>query len=434
MLKAPRPGTVKTRLAATIGDDPATQLYRELGAATVATVQRAGWPLTIWYTPADAAAEMRSWLGTTIDLQPQPDGDLGARMAAAVAAAEPGSRLILLGGDCPGITVEVLRAANDALTRHAVVMVPSVDGGYVLLGGTCPFPDLFSHMEWSTSTVASETRRRLEASGTSWAELPALRDVDTADDARALGLASPHLTSSRPHITSSRPHVLTSQAWRVVAAVAVVLALLFGGRRLASLLPGVVTWIDGLGAWGPLAFVAAYAIAAVAFVPGSLLTLAAGALFGLGRGVAIAFVGATVGATLAFLVARYAARARVEQAVRGDARFAAIDRAIGRDGRRIVFLLRLSPIFPFNLLNYGLGLTTVRLRDFVVASIGMLPGTLLYVYYGKLAGDVAALAGGAAPARGVGHYAVLGLGLAATLLVTILVTRMARRALTEAVA
>jgi len=420
MLKAPRPGTVKTRLAAGIGADTATQLYRELGSATVATVQRVGWPLTIWYTPADAADEMRSWLGHTGGLRPQPDGDLGARMAAAVAAAEPGSRLILLGGDCPGITVEVLRAAADALTRHAVVMVPSVDGGYVLLGGTCPFPDLFSDMEWSTSTVANETRRRLQASGTSWAELPALRDVDTADDARALGLASPHIQSSR--------------AWRVVAAVAVVLALLFGGRRLASLLPGVVTWIDGLGAWGPLAFVAAYAIAAVAFVPGSLLTLAAGALFGLGRGVAVAFAGATVGATLAFLVARYAARSRVEQAVRGDARFAAIDRAIGRDGRRIVFLLRLSPIFPFNLLNYGLGLTTVRLRDYVVASVGMLPGTLLYVYYGKLAGDVAALAGGAAPARGVGHYAVLGLGLAATLLVTLLVTRMARRALKEAVA
>ncbi len=415
MLKAPRPGTAKTRLAAGIGADAATQLYRELGAATVATVQRAGWPLTIWYTPADSAAEMRSWLGTTIDLQPQPDGDLGARMAAAVAAAEPGSRLILLGGDCPGITVEVLRAADDALTQHAVVIVPSVDGGYVLLGGTCPFPDLFSHMEWSTSSVANETRRRLEASGTSWVELPALRDVDTADDARALGLAS--------------PHVQTSRAWRVVAAVAVMLALLFGGRRLASLLPGVVTWIDGLGAWGPLAFVAAYAIAAVAFVPGSLLTLAAGALFGLGRGVAIAFVGATVGATLAFLVARYAARARVEQAVRGDARFAAIDRAIGRDGRRIVFLLRLSPIFPFNLLNYGLGLTTVRLRDYVVASIGMLPGTLLYVYYGKLAGDVAALAGGAAVEKGPGYYAVLAIGLIATIAVTAVVTRTARKAL-----
>ena len=89
-------------------------------------------------------------------------------------------------------------------------------------------------------------------------------------------------------------------------------------------------------------------------------------------------------------------------------------------------------MFPFSLLNYGLGLTQVRFADYIVASIGMLPGTLLYVYYGKLAGDVAALAGGAAPEKGAGYYAVLGLGLVATVVVTTLVTRTARRALKQA--
>ena len=109
-----------------------------------------------------------------------------------------------------------------------------------------------------------------------------------------------------------------------------------------------------------------------------------------------------------------------------------MNRAIAADGRRIVFLLRLSPAFPFSLLNYALGLTRISLTDYVVAGGGMLPGTTLYVYYGKLAGDVAALSSGVAPPRGLGYYAVLALGLVATIVVTTLVTRTARSALRTA--
>jgi uncharacterized membrane protein YdjX (TVP38/TMEM64 family) len=170
-------------------------------------------------------------------------------------------------------------------------------------------------------------------------------------------------------------------------------------------------------------------LAAIAGIPGSLLTLAAGAIFGLGFGVLYVLVGATLGASAAFLVARYVARAFVERRVRANARFQALDDALAHDGRRIVFLLRLSPVFPFSLLNYALGLSRVRFADFVVASVGMLPGTVLYVYYGKLAGDVAAIASGGAPERGAGYYAVLALGLVATVVVTTIVTRAAGRAL-----
>ncbi|MBK7717277.1 MAG: TVP38/TMEM64 family protein [Gemmatimonadetes bacterium] len=219
---------------------------------------------------------------------------------------------------------------------------------------------------------------------------------------------------------------------RVALVAAGLAVLVLGGRQLAGLIPAFVARVTALGPLAPVVFMLAYAAAVVAFIPGSLLTLAAGAAFGLGRGVVVVLLGATLGGSLAFLIARYVARARVAQAVAASPRFAAIDRAIGRDGRRIVFLLRLSPVFPFNLLNYGLGLTTVRFVDYLVASLGMLPGTILYVYYGKVAGDVAALASGAAPARGAGHYAVLALGLAATIGVTVLVTRTARRALAEA--
>lgn len=219
---------------------------------------------------------------------------------------------------------------------------------------------------------------------------------------------------------------------RALAVLAVIVALVALGQRVGALLPRFASWVEAQGVWAPVVFVVGYALAVVAFVPGALLTLAAGAIFGLAEGTALVFVAAVLGSTGAFLVARHGARRWVERRLAGDARFAAIDRAVGRQGRRIVFLLRLSPVFPFNLLNYALGLTGVRLRDYLIASLGMLPGTLLYVYSGQLAGDVAAVAGGAGPQRGTADWIVLGLGFAATAAVTILVTRIARRALSEA--
>jgi len=219
---------------------------------------------------------------------------------------------------------------------------------------------------------------------------------------------------------------------RALAAVAALAALLLLGRLAGGEIPRFAAWVDGLGVWGPAVFIAGYAAAVVAFAPASLLTLAAGAIFGVALGTLYAFVAASLGACLAFLVARHGARALVEQRIAGDPRFAAIDRAIEREGRRIVFLLRLSPAFPFNLLNYALGLANVRFADYAVACVGMLPGTLAYVYSGSLLGDVAAAAGGAAPERGPVQQALLVAGLAATVAVTVIVTRIARRALAEA--
>lgn len=208
------------------------------------------------------------------------------------------------------------------------------------------------------------------------------------------------------------------------------LALLWVLSRAAgAALPELAGWITSLGALGPLAYVATYAAATVALVPGSILTLAAGALFGIARGTVYALTGATLGAAGAFLVSRHAARRQVERRLAADPRFDRLDRAVGREGLKVVFLLRLSPIFPFTLLNYALGLTRVRLGHYLIASIGMLPGTLLYVYYGKVAGDVAAIAAGAPVARGTWYWLVLGLGLAATLAVSLYVARLAKRAL-----
>ncbi|MGD9763665.1 MAG: TVP38/TMEM64 family protein [Candidatus Binatia bacterium] len=224
---------------------------------------------------------------------------------------------------------------------------------------------------------------------------------------------------------------LVAKAAIAAVALAAVIAL---ARAGGAYIPQFARWVDGLGAWGPVVFIAGYALAVVAFVPGSILTLAAGAIFGIGPGVVYVFIAAVLGSSAAFLVSRYLARAAIEKKLAANARFAAIDRAVGAQGRKIVLLLRLSPVFPFTLLNYALGLTRVRFADYLVAAVGMLPGTLLYVYYGKLAGDVAALAGGAPVEKGSAYYAVLAIGLAATIAVTWVVTRTARRALAEATA
>ena len=219
---------------------------------------------------------------------------------------------------------------------------------------------------------------------------------------------------------------------RVLVGIVAAVALVALGRQFGIFLDRFVTWVDGLGALGPVVFILGYVAATVAFIPGSVLTLAAGAIFGLGPGVVYVMIGATAGASLAFLLARSVAREAIAQRLAGNPRFAAIDRAVGREGLKIVVLLRLSPVFPFNMLNYGLGLTNVRFRDYVVASLGMLPGSLLYTYSGFVAGDIVRLAGAAGPERGPAYYAVVGLGLAATVAVTTIVTRTARRAIREA--
>lgn len=213
-----------------------------------------------------------------------------------------------------------------------------------------------------------------------------------------------------------------------LGALALVLLVLLG-RWAGDALPGLLAWIEANRRWAALTFIGVYALAAVAWVPGSILTLASGALFGLAGGTLFTLIGATLGASLAFLVARHLARSAIESRVGNNARLAAVDRAIGEEGWKVVFLVRLSPIFPFNLLNYALGLTRVPFWHYVTASaLGMIPGTFLYVYTGYTAGQVAAGAAGGVE-RGPGYYALLVLGLAATAAVTWVVTRTAREAL-----
>src|SRR2546425_8559669 len=173
-------------------------------------------------------------------------------------------------------------------------------------------------------------------------------------------------------------------------------------------LAAVALQLETLGPWGPVAFIALYVLGSIAFVPGALLTLAAGAVFGLWRGALIVFTGAVLGSSSAFAIARTLGRERVTAWIARDERMAAVGRAVAGKGVTVVLLLRLSPIFPYNVLNYALGLSGIRYRDFLMGSIGMLPGTFLYTYYGKVVGDVAAVVAGPPPPPGRWAYGVAG--------------------------
>jgi uncharacterized membrane protein YdjX (TVP38/TMEM64 family) len=186
-----------------------------------------------------------------------------------------------------------------------------------------------------------------------------------------------------------------------------------------------------MGAAGPLLFILLYVIAVVAFIPGSWLTLAGGAVFGILPATGYALVGATLGSTAAFLLGRHGARRIVAAHLDAMPRFGAIDRAVASEGRRIVFLLRLSPVAPFNFLNYALGLTTISVGDFLLGSAGMIPGTFLYAYAGHLAGEALAVAGQARVPRDASYYAILAAGLVATVAASVVVTRAARQALRD---
>ena len=224
----------------------------------------------------------------------------------------------------------------------------------------------------------------------------------------------------------------TARRAALPASAVLVTALVILASRRADLVPAVLDWVRGWGALAPLAYAGVYALAVPLAVPGSLLTLTAGALFGLWPGVPVVFAGAVVGSSLAFVVSRYVARPWVEAWTGRHPRYAAIERAVATEGIRIVFLLRLTPLIPFTILNYLLGLTRVRWRDVLLASPGMLPGTVLYVFYGAVIGDVTAVAAGARPPRTTAQYVLLALGLVAAGLVAWRVSRIARRALAAA--
>jgi uncharacterized membrane protein YdjX (TVP38/TMEM64 family) len=222
--------------------------------------------------------------------------------------------------------------------------------------------------------------------------------------------------------------------WRSNLAIAIALLGAFFAVKLfvaEDLLRSVLRWMSGVGPLAPLIFIALYIVAPVLFVPGAILSIGAGTVFGLLKGTIYVSIGATLGATCAFLVGRYLARGWVAKRLEGNRKFEAIDRAVAREGWKIVGLARLSPFFPFNLLNYAFGLTSIRLRDYFFATwAGMIPGIVMYVYIGSLVRDVARI--GVMPVhRSPAQWTLEVVGFIASIAVAVYVAYVAGNALRE---
>ncbi|MEG3846702.1 TVP38/TMEM64 family protein [Microcoleus sp. herbarium19] len=238
------------------------------------------------------------------------------------------------------------------------------------------------------------------------------------------------MNDSRSPIGENPP---PSNRWKLILGIGLAAALIAAAKffNFQGILKNALESIASLGPWGPAAFILIYIVATVLFIPGSLLTLGSGVLFGVVGGSVCVSIGSVLGATCAFLVGRYLTRDWVSKQIENNQKFKAIDAAVASEGWKIVLLTRLSPIFPFNLLNYAFGVTQVSLRDYFFASwIGMIPGTVMYVYIGSLAGSLAAL-GSSGRSRTAAEWVLYGIGLVATIALTVYATRLAKKALDE---
>jgi uncharacterized membrane protein YdjX (TVP38/TMEM64 family) len=222
-------------------------------------------------------------------------------------------------------------------------------------------------------------------------------------------------------VSQSRQHVT-----RIVIGVAVLAALAVAFRLLpvAQWMEDFKNWVQGVGPIGYVLYVIAYVICCVFFIPAIALTLGAGAIFGFAKGAAVVIVGATLGATAAFLLARSVMRHRVESMTAGNAKFRALDRAITREGTKIMWLVRLSGFPPFTWVNYAFGLTGIGLVPYILITFfGIIPGTLAFTYAG---------AAGAAAATGSGNRVVLIVTAVGAILVSVFIARVALKAIKRA--
>jgi len=215
--------------------------------------------------------------------------------------------------------------------------------------------------------------------------------------------------------------------WIAIAGGLIALSVALSFLPIGEWVKSFTAWIQDLGVAGAFIFIGVYALAALLFLPGAIFTIAAGLVYGIVAGTAVAITGATLGAGLAFLAGRYLFRDRIKKVAGKNKKFGAIDEAIGQQGWKIVGLLRLSPLIPFNVSNYFYGVTAIGFWPYLLASfVGMLPGTLLYAYLGAI--GQAGLSGGSKSYSPL-QWTFLGIGLLATIAVTIFVSRVAKNAL-----
>ncbi|AFY45590.1 TVP38/TMEM64 family protein [Nostoc sp. PCC 7107] len=220
----------------------------------------------------------------------------------------------------------------------------------------------------------------------------------------------------------------------ILVAVVIIAARFF---KFSDIFTTLVTQVNSLGIWGAVAYIGIYNLATLLFIPGSVLTLKAGCLFGLFWGSVYVLIAAIIGAVLAFMIGRYVSRDWVSRQIEQHPKLKAIDVAVAKEGWKIVLLTRLCPLFPFNLLNYVFGVTQVSLKDYVLGSFGIIPGTVMYVYIGTLAGNLAMTNmpnQTLTPEAKTYQLIMQIIGLIATIAVTIYITKIAYKALNQSMA
>ena len=216
----------------------------------------------------------------------------------------------------------------------------------------------------------------------------------------------------------------------------VILIIIFKYFNLTEFLRSILIWIESLGLWSPVTFIIIYNLATLLFIPGLILSLGGGVIFGVIWGSIYVFFASTLGSIIAFLIGRYISRDWVCKQFEQHPKFKVVDQAVVKEGFKIVFLIRLCPLFPFNLLNYIFGVMRVSLKDYILGSLGMIPGTIMYVYIGSLVGDIALIGTSQQPttfAAEVTKWIINIVGFVATVVVTIYITKIAKKALKETV-
>ncbi|PHJ62836.1 SNARE associated Golgi family protein [Nostoc linckia z18] len=225
---------------------------------------------------------------------------------------------------------------------------------------------------------------------------------------------------------------------KILLLSCLIVTLIIAAKQLniQGLLHTLIIWVESLGIFGPIAYIVIYNLATLLFIPGSLLTLKGGCLFGVFWGSVYVLIAAIIGATLAFLIGRHFSQNWVYRQMEKYPKFKAIDLAVAKEGWKIVLLTRLSPLFPFNLLNYAFGVTQVSLKDYILGSFGIIPGTVMYVYIGSLAGNIAMINIShqpSTPETQIWQWIMRIIGLIATVAVTVYMTKIAQKALAQSV-
>ncbi|ACB53645.1 conserved hypothetical protein [Crocosphaera subtropica ATCC 51142] len=234
------------------------------------------------------------------------------------------------------------------------------------------------------------------------------------------------------HKKESRRRLLKLGGITVLTAASIIIIKQLGvldAFSITETLQNLLQWIQDLGTIGYLIFTLVYILSAVLLIPASILTLGAGAIFDVVKGSILVSIASMLGAIVAFLIGRYFARGWVSKQIQKYPKFQVVDEAVAQEGWKIVGLTRLSPVLPFVILNYAFGITQVSLKDYITASwIGMLPGTIMYVYLGSLIGNIATLGAGGRERTSL-EWALYIVGLIATVLVTVYVTKVSQNAL-----